>query len=250
MSSEEEKEVKRTSPFAAPHEVVEEGALEIDEGVVQRSASIDPSFVLSFDAVEREGVEFVRRVFEQLGGEVNSATEPVFDVDEEREDTFVDVVGGGQSDEGGECEGFNFADAPTRANPFRRVWSVHVNYHCVSLHSLAFPIGVLKTPSKFSINLLKARDSNMKMASWGCCVLVFDSSGKPATPPRDAFACFPVIPEVTLRLGVRHPAIKYPALYRDFPCVVHQVYNNKFFVLAMFGICYMCSNIQALVKLP
>ena len=43
-STEEEREVRRTSPFA--DEVVEERTLEIDEGGVERSVSLDPPFVL------------------------------------------------------------------------------------------------------------------------------------------------------------------------------------------------------------
>ena len=39
-STEQEREVRRTSPFA--DKVAEEGALEIDEGVVERSVSLDP----------------------------------------------------------------------------------------------------------------------------------------------------------------------------------------------------------------
>ena len=79
MNCEEEKEKGTISPFAEPDEVFEESALEIDEGAVERTASLDPPFVLSFDAVEREGVECVRRALEQLGGENISGTEPVFD---------------------------------------------------------------------------------------------------------------------------------------------------------------------------
>ena len=116
MSSEEGKEVRRASPFAEPDEVVEEGTLEIDEGVVERSVSLDPPFVLSFDAAKRKGVECVRRALKQMGGEVISGTEPVFDADDEGEDTFVDVFGGRQTDEGAEFEGFTFAVALMRAN--------------------------------------------------------------------------------------------------------------------------------------
>ena len=112
-STEEEREVRRTSPFA--DKLVEEGALEIDEGVVEGSVFLDLPFVLSFDVAEREGVECFWRTLEQLGGEVVSGTEPVFDADDEVEDTFVDVVGGGQRDEGAESEGFTFADALMRA---------------------------------------------------------------------------------------------------------------------------------------
>ena len=53
-STEEETEVRRTSPFA--DEIVEEGALEIDEGLKKTSVLLDPPFVLSFDAAEKEGV--------------------------------------------------------------------------------------------------------------------------------------------------------------------------------------------------
>ena len=42
MSSEEEIEVRRTSPFAEPDERVEGGALEVDGGVEERSATRDP----------------------------------------------------------------------------------------------------------------------------------------------------------------------------------------------------------------
>ena len=53
---------------------------------------------------------------EQLGVEVVSRMEPVFDAEDEGEDTFVDMVAGGQRDEGAESEGFTFADALMRAN--------------------------------------------------------------------------------------------------------------------------------------
>ena len=116
MSSLEEIKVGRTSPFAESDEVVEEGALEIDEGVVERISSLDPPFVLSFAAAEKEWKQCARRALEQLGGEVISGTEPVFDADDEGEDTFVEVVGGGQRDEGEQSEGFTFVDAFMRAN--------------------------------------------------------------------------------------------------------------------------------------
>ena len=41
-----------------------------------------------------EGVEYVRGALEQMGGEVFAEAEPVFDADDEGEETFVDVVGG------------------------------------------------------------------------------------------------------------------------------------------------------------
>ena len=84
--------------------------------MVERSASLEPPFVLSFDAAEREGVKFARRALEQLGGEVISATQPVFDAEDEGEATFVDVVDGGQRDEGADSEGFTSTDALMHGN--------------------------------------------------------------------------------------------------------------------------------------
>ena len=80
--------------------------------------SLDPPFVHSFDVAEREGVECVRRALEQLSGEIICGMEPVLDADDDGEDSFVDVVGGKQRDEGAESEGFTFADALMRANLF------------------------------------------------------------------------------------------------------------------------------------
>ena len=58
----------------------------------------------------------VWRALKQLGNEVIARTEPVFDADTEGEDTFVDVVGGEQREEGAESEWFTFTDALVSAN--------------------------------------------------------------------------------------------------------------------------------------
>ena len=114
-STEEEREVRRTSsPFA--DEVGEEGTLEIDEGVVERSVSFDPPFVPSFHVAEREETECVRRALGLLSSETICGTEPVLGANGDGEDSFVDVVGGEQREEGGEFEGFTFADALVQAN--------------------------------------------------------------------------------------------------------------------------------------
>ena len=115
MSSiEEEGEVRRTSPFA--DEVAEEGALEIDEGAVEKNVSLGPPSVPSFGVAEREGEGCVRRALELLSSNVICGTEPVSGADDDGEDSFVEVVGGDQRDEGAESEGFTFADALMRAN--------------------------------------------------------------------------------------------------------------------------------------
>ena len=62
-SSEEKREVRRTSPFA--DDVAEEGALGIDEAVVERSVSFDSPFVPGFNVAEKEGAECVRRAVKQ-----------------------------------------------------------------------------------------------------------------------------------------------------------------------------------------
>ena len=51
--------MRRTSPFA--DEVVEEGALKIDEGVVETKVSLDPPFVLKFDVAERFWLMFQQK---------------------------------------------------------------------------------------------------------------------------------------------------------------------------------------------
>ena len=114
-SPERENEVGRTSPFA--DDVLEEGTLEIDESEVQESVSPVPPFVPNLSVAEREGIECVRRVFEQLSSEVVDSTERALERDDDDgNDSFEDVVGDEQIDEGAVSEGFTFAEALMRAN--------------------------------------------------------------------------------------------------------------------------------------
>ena len=114
-SSETGNEVGRTSPFG--DDVVEERALEIDEGEVAESGSPVPPFVPNLSVAEREGVECVRQVLEQLSSEVIDSTERALERDDDDgNDSFVDVVGEEQTDEGAVSEGFTFAEALMRAN--------------------------------------------------------------------------------------------------------------------------------------
>ena len=114
-SSEREDEVRRTSPFA--DDVVEEGALEIDEREFGESVSPVPPFVPDLSVAEREGVECVRRVLEQPSSEVIDGSERALERDDDDgNDSFVDVVGDEQTDEGAVSEGFTFAEALMRAN--------------------------------------------------------------------------------------------------------------------------------------
>ena len=61
-------------------------------------------------------MECVRRALEQLSGEVIRGAEPVLEVDDDGNDSFVDVVRGEHIDEGAVSEGSTFADALMRAN--------------------------------------------------------------------------------------------------------------------------------------
>ena len=118
-SPRKENEVGRTSPFA--EDFVEEGALEIDEREVGESVSPVPPFAPDLSVAEREGVECVRRVLEQLSSEAIESAERALERgddndDDDGDDSFVDVVGGEETDEGAVSEGFTFAEALMRAN--------------------------------------------------------------------------------------------------------------------------------------
>ena len=140
-------------------------------------------------------MECVRRALEQLGGEVISGTKPVFDRDDEGKDTLVDAVGCGQRNEGAESEVFTFTDALMQANLLSetvldRVVSSFQLPLCYFLFFI-FPnffhrknIGA----DRIFHELVHRARSNKKMASWGYCVLVNDSSAEAAGV---AFACPP-----------------------------------------------------------
>ena len=157
-SSERENEVRKASPFA--DDVVEEGALEIDEREVEENVSPVPPFAPKLSVAGREGIECFRRVLEHLSSEVIDSTERALERgDDDGNDSFVDVVGDEQADEGAVSEGFTFAEALMRANLLSETVleevSTHPNCHCVSLHSsssLAFLLGIIQWPSIFPIS--------------------------------------------------------------------------------------------------
>ena len=112
-----EDETERRSPFG--NDVLEEGVLEIDERGFGESVSPVPPFVPDLSIAEREGVECVRRVLEQLSSEAIEGSELALergDGDDDENDSFVDVVGDEETDEGAVSEGFTFAEALMRAN--------------------------------------------------------------------------------------------------------------------------------------
>ena len=112
-----ESEVGRRSPFG--DDVLEEGVLEIDEREVEENTSPVPPFAPDLSVVEREGVECVRRVLEQLSSDAMENTERAMergDDDDDGQYSYVDVVGDVETDEGAVSEGFTFAEALMRAN--------------------------------------------------------------------------------------------------------------------------------------
>ena len=115
-SSGREGEVGRSSPFGG--DVVEEGVLEIDEREAGESVSPVPPFTPDLSVAEREGVECVRRALEQLSSEAMASVECAVerDDDDDGHDSFVDVVGDEETDEGAVSEGFTFTEALMRVN--------------------------------------------------------------------------------------------------------------------------------------
>ena len=115
-SSEGENKVGRRSPVG--DDGLEEGALEIDERETEESVSPVPPFAPDLSIAEREGVECVRRVLEQLSSEAVESSERAVerDGDDDGNDSFVDVVGDEETDEGAVSEGFTFAEVLRRAN--------------------------------------------------------------------------------------------------------------------------------------
>ena len=107
----------RRSPFG--DDVLEEGVLEIDEREVEESVSPVPPFAPDLSVVEREGVECVRQVLEKLSSEAMASADCAVergDDDDDCHDSYVDVVGDEETDEGAVSEGFTFADALMRVN--------------------------------------------------------------------------------------------------------------------------------------
>ena len=93
--------------------------LEIDEREVEESASSVPPFAPDLSVAEREGVECGRRVLKRLSGEAMESAERAVerdDDDDDGHDSYVDVIGDEETDEGAVSEGLTFAEALMRAN--------------------------------------------------------------------------------------------------------------------------------------
>ena len=103
-----EEEVKITSPFGGSV-ASDELELAIDDGVPQSNAVPNVQFVADLDVVVREGEECVRRALEEVEAS-DSWTDETSDGG-----SFADIMGALKKENGGESEGFTFADILQRA---------------------------------------------------------------------------------------------------------------------------------------
>ena len=78
---------------------------------------------------------------------------------------------------------------------------------------------------------------NMKVASWGYCVLVFDSSGEPAAHPGDAStAAVPLLSGSEFEVGRLSPCDDVATRGERSPMgFTSSLYQFFSFLLAMFG---------------
>ena len=149
--------------------------------------------------------------------------------DDDGEDSFVDEVGGGQRDEGAESEGFTFEYVLISANRLSETvlegfvssseWPL-----CFSsfFNFVSFSYRSNIVAKNIVLKLVFSSSLNMKMASWGFCILVYDYSREPG----DAFNGVPDCSGSEFEVGRAKSCDDDPALKKDLPWVVHQVCDN------------------------
>ena len=174
-----------------------EGELAIDETTPTVSLAPNVHVVPGVSAAVEEGEECVGEFSSPVSGEEGAVRHLEGEAD--YHDSFVDIMSRITAVGGAESEGWTFADALARAN--------------LSVETLAE--GVVDTSrlptreSSFFIShwllvcwnnmvathifhkLVISSRLSMKKASWGCFVLVFDSSGEPAGHPDFSDSCAP-----------------------------------------------------------
>ena len=104
-----EEEVGITSPFGGST-ASDERELAIDESVPQSNSLPNFEFVPDLDVVIREAEECVRRALEEVEASDCRAEKA------SEGDSFVDIMVGLEKENGGESEGFTFADILQRAD--------------------------------------------------------------------------------------------------------------------------------------
>ena len=181
-----------------------EGELAIDETASTVSLASNVCVVPGVSRAVEEGEKCIEEVVDPVSGEDSAVRHLEREVDDN--DSFVDIMSGITAVGGVESEGWTFADALARANLSVQTLAEVLLTRLVCLHvSLlsSFPISVqsvgnnMVTTHIFHKLVISAR-LFMKKASWGCCVLVFESSGEPAVHLEISDSC---APGLSLRLG-------------------------------------------------
>ena len=75
----------------------------------------------------------------------------------------------------------------------------------------------------------------MKMASWGYCVLVYDSAGEPAARPDDTFAVFPDFSGSEFEVARATSCDDVPSLEKRTSMGYASSLTKSHIVLAVFG---------------
>ena len=174
-----------------------QGKLAIDETASTVSWAPNVCVVPGVSAAVEEGEDCVGEFASPESGEEKAARHLEGEADDN--DSFVDIMSGITAVGGAESEGWTFADALARANLSVETLVEGV----VDTSRLPTPGSSFFIPHKLLIcwiNLVATHIFHklvfsarlfMKKASWGCCVLVLNSSGEPAGHPEFSDSCAP-----------------------------------------------------------
>ena len=234
MSTTEE-EVEITTPFGGSV-ASDEQELAIDEAVPESSAVPNWHFVPDLDVVVREEEECVRRALEEFEAS-DSRTEEA-----NEGDSFVDIMGGlGKKLEVNRKDSLlrTFCKVPICCQrPCWRVRLILLICLRVSLHlhiSLAFVRRTNMVAIHFFHKLVLSARLYLKMASWGFCVLVFDSSGEPVIALKRWYVVFRTVPEPSMLWGALRPRRRLLAPRLVLPWKFRQVCRIVVFCFGKLG---------------
>ena len=123
-------------------------------------------------------------------------------------DSFVDIMGSLEKESGGFSEGFTFVDILQRADLLSEATGgcgQHSSFAIVLVFILHIPLVFICRNNMVAIHnfhkLAFSARLYMKMASWGFWLLVFDSSGEPATRPKEIVCGVPCSSETEFVVG-------------------------------------------------
>ena len=214
-----------------------EGELAIYETASTVSLAPNVSVVPGVSAVVEESEECAEESVDRVSGEESAARHLEGETDDN--DSFVDIMSGITAVGDAESEGWTFADSLARANlsvgtlaegvvDTSRLPTRESSFFIP--HSLWLCWNNMVATHIFRMLVFSARPF-MKKASWGCCVLVFDSSGEPAVHPDISDSCARVVPGLSSRLGAPRHARMVLAPQYMIPWIMSQVWIGLRFVL-------------------